>query len=409
MQSRRSVRWSSQAMAQISEAGNDELEERPAAPAPRPPTAGASVMAGALRAILEAEAAAHSALCSQIVMNVSFMSRIFAYLSLLDRIRLIGVSRQWDSLLLRELRFEEAAPSHGRQVTAASLALLCRRAGASLRVLDITRAPCCQRLLARDILAALRQIPAAEHQLSDLVCWRVQRRGLFQAYPHFSKAELDSVEESCPSLRHAVCSLRARNGEEGYAMLGRLPGQFHLRLMLRNEPDLAAALAAQTALTSWDASGNALRPGELGALGAEFLAAQLVESSALTELQLAFNGIGTEGARFFSAALAANAPLQTLNLDQNQLGDGGAALLGDALSSSTSLTALSVAFNGIGDGGITALVAALASRNTTLARLDVKGNSIGMHGGEAIAAALCTNVGLTSLNLWGNQARPTWS
>ena len=195
---------------------------------------------------------------------------------------------------------------------------------------------------------------------------------------------------------------------------------------------LAAALAANTALTALDLAGSAgvarnhlgargaaafgaamrsnqclavlrLRCNGLGRAGCAAICSGLVEHSALTELDLGGNNIGPEGAAAVAELLGSAAcRLQALLLDGNGIGDAGAAAVAAALKSpkpaAQHLTALDVADNGIRAIGARHVADALRCSKVVRAAT-LSGNAIGDTGGHDVAVAVRDSKALTSLAL----------
>ncbi|KAG0074772.1 hypothetical protein BGZ92_003201 [Podila epicladia] len=93
--------------------------------------------------------------------------------------------------------------------------------------------------------------------------------------------------------------------------------------------------------------------------------------------------------------------LTTFDLRCNSIGDDGGQALGEALKTNSTLATLNVQDNSIGDKGGKALGEALKT-NSTLATLDLRDNSIRDNGGQALAEALKTNSTLETLELGYN-------
>ncbi|KAG0283777.1 hypothetical protein BGZ97_008416, partial [Linnemannia gamsii] len=101
------------------------------------------------------------------------------------------------------------------------------------------------------------------------------------------------------------------------------------------------------------------------------------------------------------AEINAHSTLTTLNLRNNSIGDNGAEALSETLKTNSTLTTLDLARNSIRNNGAVALSEALKS-NSTLTTLDLSSNSIGENGAVALSEALKTNSTLTTLNLQFN-------
>ena len=92
----------------------------------------------------------------------------------------------------------------------------------------------------------------------------------------------------------------------------------------------------------------------------------------LTDINLAFNGIGNDGAKALAEALGSGrAVLTDLNLQGNQIGNDGAKALAEALGSGMAvLTDLNLYRNSIGPEGAKALAKALGSGKAVLTKLE---------------------------------------
>ncbi|KAF9391584.1 ATP-binding cassette, sub-B (MDR TAP), member 4 [Podila verticillata] len=86
-----------------------------------------------------------------------------------------------------------------------------------------------------------------------------------------------------------------------------------------------------------------------------------------------------------------NWTLTTLDLKSNSIGDDGAQALAEALKTNNTLTALYLGDNSIGDDGAQVLAEALKT-NLTLTTLYLEDNSIGDNGAQALAEVLQTNL-----------------
>ena len=80
-----------------------------------------------------------AAAASAVEQHDPLLEAILSHLPPADRIRAIGVSRRWDSLLLQRLGFD-GFPE--RSVGSPALTWLCRRAGRRLLSLDVSAAAC---------------------------------------------------------------------------------------------------------------------------------------------------------------------------------------------------------------------------------------------------------------------------
>ena len=316
------------------------------------------------------------------------LPRIFDLLTSLDRIRLLGACRRLDTLaLLRERDGQLLAldcPSlRARALRASGLAFLLRRAGPGLRGVDLTAPPCCWRLRAEELLAALEQ-PCAE-QLRILVALRPsfkQPVGVF-----FSPQQAARLAAALPNLgRGSVLGLgQSCAYNQGISQLppalAALRGcEMHVKLTWGSEAtdsEIAAHVKAATA----GAPGTPAGLSYLSWLGPlswpEVVAA--VRPGLLT-LQLA-GSIDTGRMQALAGALRENnTTLTRLQLQSNKNRTGVQVLAG-ALRKNTTLTSLDLIWNDIGDAGAQAL-AVLLRENATLSELVLKLNQIGEAGGS---------------------------
>ena len=121
-------------------------------------------------------------------------------------------------------------------------------------------------------------------------------------------------------------------------------------------------------------------------------------------MNLSNNMIGPEGATAMlkAATKNKNSSLRRLNLHSNKLGVDGGVAVADLLCEETCpLTELNVRGNRIGDEGATSM-AAMIERNSVLTRLNLAGNGVGIEGLEAIAEAMVNNRTLVLLDLYYN-------
>ena len=149
-----------------------------------------------------------------------------------------------------------------------------------------------------------------------------------------------------------------------------------------------------------------IREREIGAAGAQALAAALQVNQSLQSLSLLRNQIGAAGAQALGAALQVNQSLQSLNLAGNRLNSVDAQSLRAALEVNQSLQSLNLGYNQIGDVGAQALGGALQV-NQSLQSLNLARNQIGAAGAQALGAALQVNQTIQSLNLGYNLIRDT--
>ncbi|KAG0050367.1 hypothetical protein BGZ90_007077, partial [Linnemannia elongata] len=94
-------------------------------------------------------------------------------------------------------------------------------------------------------------------------------------------------------------------------------------------------------------------------------------------------------------SVTANSNLTTLDLRDNSIGPNGGQALSEALKNNSTLTTLDLGINSIGEHGTQALSEALKT-NSTLTTLKLRRNSIGENGAQALSEALKTNSTLTT-------------
>ena len=136
----------------------------------------------------------------------------------------------------------------------------------------------------------------------------------------------------------------------------------------------------------------------IGNNGAIALGCSLQANTQLQSLSLSYNLISPMGA---VPLLKGIANVKALDLRYNSIGKDGAQALASILHTNTKLQKLSIRNNYIGPNGATHLAKALEA-NTCVEKLDLGTNSIGNVGAEAIAKLLQTNQTLRCLCLGSN-------
>ncbi|KAF9309935.1 hypothetical protein BG003_009136 [Podila horticola] len=126
-----------------------------------------------------------------------------------------------------------------------------------------------------------------------------------------------------------------------------------------------------------------------------------VLEDALKNSRLKGGLIRGKGFGWLAEALKSNLILTTLDLRYNSTGDSGAQALSEALKTNSTLIALDLPNNSIGGIGALALSEALKT-NSTLTTLALENNSIGENGALALSEALKTNSTLTTLDMESN-------
>lgn len=136
-----------------------------------------------------------------------------------------------------------------------------------------------------------------------------------------------------------------------------------------------------------------------GSRGIAAFASFLVVSETLTHLDLAHNAIGADLFYLLCEGLSRNVSLLYLDISSNRLNADAGAPLGQLLSSRCPpLQTCYCAANALGDHGAKDLAAQLCS-NTLLCTLDLSCNALGDGGLESLALVLGELLSLTHLNL----------
>ena len=197
-----------------------------------------------------------------------------------------------------------------------------------------------------------------------------------------------------------------RNSVDGMRVLLRLaendetlPELSLSRLDLAAVSALCSALAGNHSLGRLELSGC-----DVGDAGAAALGHMLAHNSVLMHLDLSSNDIGAAGAFKLARALAVrNFSLTRLNLRGNRICDQGAAVLGHMLGQNTCLEELDLAGNDIGSVGAVRLAGGLAA-NTKLTELDLSLNNIGHMGAAALSHAMGRSARVNDL-VWSRPAQ----
>lgn len=128
-----------------------------------------------------------------------------------------------------------------------------------------------------------------------------------------------------------------------------------------------------------------------GDVGASAVAEALKDSTALTSLNLDYNGIGDQGAAALAEALKINSALKELMLENNNIGDAGAGALARALTVNKALVELDLKQNKIGVVGVTAFSAALEENGSLLGLFLEGSKEVDYRISESIENALLKN------------------
>ena len=128
-------------------------------------------------------------------------------------------------------------------------------------------------------------------------------------------------------------------------------------------------------------------------------AAGLAHNASLVELNIGWNStITSEGWVHLFKAVCNNTSLKKLDISGNKLGVEGSVALAEMLSCNKSLTELNLELCGIPEGGLREIARGLL-QNTSLKKLDISFNKLGMEESVALAEMLSCNKSLTELNL----------
>jgi NLR family CARD domain-containing protein 3 len=164
---------------------------------------------------------------------------------------------------------------------------------------------------------------------------------------------------------------------------------------------IADALRVNGALTKINVSWNIFGPG-----GAKVFADALRVNGGLTELSIYGNHVRDEGVRAICEAIQSNkeTKLTSLNFGGNSIGPFGANAVAALVVATGGLTELNIANNSIKDEGITAICYAVqGNKESKLAKLNVAGNNISPVGATAVAAMVAVTGGLTSIDVSQNK------
>jgi Ran GTPase-activating protein (RanGAP) involved in mRNA processing and transport len=190
---------------------------------------------------------------------------------------------------------------------------------------------------------------------------------------------------------HATALAPSMNGGSGLSKLLLDGNQFG--------PDGAAILAdavgSETShITELDLASNGI-----GTEGAIAVAKALVTSPSVTILSLEGNDIGADCGEAMREALAANKQLERLVMRSNPLGSFAVAAIAEGLSQNAESGMLSIDLfsNAVGDSAVVALASALQTPGVQLQELGLGKNNIGDEGASALAKALMSRGGALPL------------
>ena len=293
--------------------------------------------------------------------------------------------------LWEELSFERCTA----QVNYATLASLCARAGAALRMLRLDARTCFD-LSGHELVAALREGGCAGVRH----IWarpNVEYRG-FHVW-RLSPLSVQLLTAACPLLEHAACAVACVTVMEAVNVAEALPGPLKLVVYRegaeRGTEELCRVLRCNVIELVAEARVIALD-------GEESFFAALQVNNTLASLRLVNNIIGPTVAAALAEALRVNSTLTSLRLEYDELHDEGAAALADALRTNATLTTLEVDFDTIETDGWIALADVLRA-NVKLTSVTFVGNRIKCDEAVAFAEALHVNTTLTALDLGHNR------
>ena len=136
------------------------------------------------------------------------------------------------------------------------------------------------------------------------------------------------------------------------------------------------------------------------------ITAGLAHNASLAELNIGGNilSVTSECWIHLFKALCNNTSLKKLDIGDNQLGVKGSLVLAEMLSCNKSLTELNLGWCNFFDVKFTMLIASGMHHNTSLKKLDISRNKLGMEGSVALAEILSCNKSLTELHLSVSEA-----
>jgi hypothetical protein len=151
--------------------------------------------------------------------------------------------------------------------------------------------------------------------------------------------------------------------------------------------------------TSWNLSDQFL-----GDDGCVSVCEALRNNRSINEVNLKGNNIHATGAAAISNLLKTNPIIEGISLEWNRLGvlDEGIQILAGSIEQSASLARIDLRNNSIGPSGAAILATALAN-NVSLKEIDLRWNSIGSQGGRALAEAMAKNTTILKMELAGNR------
>ena len=132
--------------------------------------------------------------------------------------------------------------------------------------------------------------------------------------------------------------------------------------------------------------------------GSVALAEMLSCNKSLTEFNLWSCDIPDAGLREIARGLLQNTSLKKLDISRNKPGMEGSVALAEMLSCNKSLTELNLELCDLPDAGLREIARRLL-QNTSLKKLDIGFNKLGMEVSVALAEMLSCNKSLTELNL----------
>ena len=180
-------------------------------------------------------------------------------------------------------------------------------------------------------------------------------------------------------------------------------GARHLSNLMRRNPNLKELnICNKWPEESWSKAEQVVHPC-ITYVGAEYFAKQLLQSCALTSLDLGDQRLRDAGATAIFKALKPSL-LRVLSLKGNHITDDGCIACSEALADSVALEKLNLSHNQIGDKGSTLLAKGL-TKNNNLQALDLEYNQIDKKGMDALLRSLEINNVIGTLIVSNNKCK----
>jgi len=180
-------------------------------------------------------------------------------------------------------------------------------------------------------------------------------------------------------------------------------GARHLSNLLRRNPNIKELnICNKWPEESWSKAEQVVHPC-ITYIGAEFFAKQLLQSCALTSLDLGNQRLRDAGTIAIFKSLKPSL-LRVLSLKGNHITDDACIAICDALTDKIVLEKLDLSHNHIGDKGST-LIAKGLSKNDILQALDLEYNQIDKHGMDALLKSLESNNVIGTLIVSNNKCK----